>query len=226
MTDGLAEVPEYVHEALAARHKAEAAKSSAEARLNVAAAKITEIDLAQRARIEHDMLTADAYHGVYRFSDVVGDSSVNKCIEQLETWNRQNDLEDTEIIFYSPGGSILSGFALWDYLRTYKKNHKLTTTARGYAASMAGILLQAGHHRQMGSESWILIHEGSMGIGGSVGEVEDQVEWSKKLRDRLADILADRSTLNARQIKAKWKRKDWWVGSDEALEFGFVDEIV
>src|SRR5574341_658348 len=116
--------------------------------------------------------------------------------------------------------------ALWDFLLELRqRGHKLTTVARGYAASMAGILLQAGDERVIGPESWLLIHEASFGVVGSYGEVEDRVEWVKKIQARILDIFASRSKLSRSQIKRRWHRKDWWLDSDEALKLGFVDRI-
>jgi len=73
--------------------------------------------------------------------------------------------------------------ALYDYVRGLRRQgHHVTTSSLGYAASMAGILLQVGDKRIMGAESWLLIHEGSFGAVGSVGQVEDTVEWSRRSR--------------------------------------------
>ncbi len=95
----------------------------------------------------------------------------------------------------------------------------------GMAASMGGILLQAGDKRVIGSESVLLVHEISFGAGGKIGEVEDEVAFAKMLTQRVLKIFANRTKMTARQIDAKWKRKDWWMDSDEALKLGFVDEI-
>lgn len=76
-----------------------------------------------------------------------------------------------------------------------------------------------------GSESVILVHEISFGAGGKIGEVEDEVEFARMLTRRVLKIFASRTKMTERQIDAKWKRKDWWLSSEEALKLGFVDEI-
>ena len=93
------------------------------------------------------------------------------------------------------------------------------------AASMGGVLLQAGTRRIMAPQSSLLIHEAQFNTSGSFGQVEDQVDYVKKLQERILDILAERSTLSKRQIKTRWLRKNWWLMADEALELGFVDAI-
>ena len=64
---------------------------------------------------------------------------------------------------------------------------------------MAGILLQAGDIRIMGAESWLMIHEISFGASGKIGEIEDTVEWVKKIQERVVKIFAvDRGAVDQR----------------------------
>ena len=70
-----------------------------------------------------------------------------------------------------------------------------------------------------------MIHEASFGSSGKTSEVEDRVEWVKRVQERILDIFAARSHMTKRAIKTKWARKDWWLSSDEALKAGFVDAI-
>ena len=186
-----------------------------------------EIMTAKTKRAEKEELAANKFHHVYNFGSVVNDSSVNSCIDQLTKWTRIDGVVDIEIVFNSPGGSIIDGFALFDYIQLLrKKGHHITTTTLGMAASMAGVLLQAGDVRRMGSEAVILIHEAAFGAMGKTGEVEDTLELAKKLQKRIIQIFAARSKMKAAYIEKRWRRKDWWITSDEALKLGLVDEVL
>lgn len=225
-------VPTFVHEANAEKAQAEAEQARAAARLADLQAQQVRIELDEsdmrltREYYKRDKeLAGDEYHHVYRFLGDVGSASVKACIEQLQMWDRLDPKCDITIVFHSPGGDVVAGMALWDFLTEIKERHHLTTVARGYAASMAGILLQAGHVRQMGKEAWLLIHEASFGVMGSMGEVEDRVDWVRKVQGRILDIFTERSKLSRLQIRKRWARRDWWISSDEALKWGFVDEI-
>lgn len=225
--------PDYVHEANAEKARAEAQKALAEARkadaeclgaeyLTAQQQISMERELHKRAREKVN----DEYFRTYRFVGEVSASSVKACMAELETWSRLESGCKITIVFQSPGGGVVEGMALWDFLLELReRGHHLTTIARGYAASMAGILLQAGDERYIGRESWLLIHEASFGVIGSYGEVEDRVEWVKKVQERILDIFASRSNLSKTQIKRRWHRKDWWLDSDDALKYGFVDGI-
>jgi ATP-dependent protease ClpP protease subunit len=217
----------------AAKFKAEAAKARAEARKALADAEQAEafaameaFDLERAVEKRERERATDQRHRVYRFVGDVGSGSVKACMDELTVWSRIDPACRMEIIFQSPGGDVVSGLALWDFLQEQRgAGHHLTTVARGYAASMAGILLQAGDVRIMGKESWLLVHEASFGVIGSFGEVEDRVEWVRKVQGRILDIFAARSKLSKAQIKRRWHRKDWWLDSDSALKYGFVDEV-
>lgn len=168
----------------------------------------------------------DVYHRVYNFLGSVGSSSVRACIEQLNIWRRTDPGKPIEIVFHSPGGSVIDGMALYDHIQVLRsEGHHITTTAMGMAASMAGILLQAGDERVMSRESYLLIHEVSFGVGGKIGEVEDEVAFIKKIQDRVVAIFAERSKLSKAQVRTKWRRKDWWLDSTEALDLGLIDTI-
>ena len=128
----------------------------------------------------------------------------------------------------SPGGSITDGLAIFDQImRMRRSGTKITTRATGLCASMAAVLLQAGEDRIMDPRAKLLIHEGSTSFQGSlsVGEQDDFRSFSEMLQSDLLDILAERSTLSRRAIKTKWRRKDWYLGSAEALKLGFVDRV-
>jgi Vilmaviridae head maturation protease len=179
-------------------------------------------------------LASNEFHHVYYFSQDVRHDSVQKCMDMLQQWHRNEPGCDMEIIFNSPGGSIVDGMALWDFVQVLRsEGHHVTTSALGMAASMAGILLQAGDKRVMGRESWVLIHEASFFAGGKIGEVEDTVTWVKKVQERIIKIFVERAQaantatkpLTAAQIKKQWTRTDWWISSDEALQLGLVDEL-
>ena len=171
----------------------------------------------------------DEFHHVYRFIGNVTDESAKKCIDQLSIWSRtskEGEPCSIEIIFNSGGGSVIAGMALFDFIQELRgKDHHITTVAMGMAASMAGILLQAGDERVMGKQAYVLIHEAQFGVGGSMGQVEDEVEFVKKIQKRIVKIFAERSKLTAAQINRKWKRKNWWLDSDECLKLGIVDEV-
>ncbi len=165
-------------------------------------------------------------HRIYNFWGSVNDVSTAMAVKTLGEWSRMYPGEKITIVFNSPGGGVYSGLALFDYIQELRSmGHEIETVAIGYAASMGGILLQAGDKRVMGRNTWMLIHEISSMTGGKSSDIEDDVKRIRRLQDQLTAILAKRSTMSQTQIKNRWKRVDWWLDAEDALKLGFIDEI-
>ena len=181
----------------------------------------------------------------YHFHGEVNPSSVSGCMTKLKQWHRLDPDCDIEVMFSSPGGSVIAGIELYDFISSLRKysggSHKITTSSYGWAASMAGILLQAGDVRKIGPESWLMIHESSFMAAGKLGDVEDTVEWIKSVSKRVVNIFVNRAqelkddeslrlgkprrVISKRAFESAWRRKDWFVSADQAWTLGLVDVI-
>jgi len=209
-----------------AKLKAEVAKTLAEAENAANMAIISRLAREGAEREVRATLASNDNNRVYLFCGAVTESSVRLAINRLTEWDRVYPGEDMEIVFMSGGGSIVDGMALYDYITDLRASgHRITTSTLGIAASMAGILLQAGDRRTMGREAWLMIHEAAFRTEGKIGEIEDTVDWIKKVQERVLMIFASRSSMTAEEIRAKWTRRDWWIDSDEALRLGLVDAL-
>jgi len=238
--------------ALAEKYRAEAADfaasqalKAAETRKNIAEARYAELN-AEAMRVNTDaalrqeaiILAGNHHHHVFEFSTGVGEESVDQCLSQMAVWHRQDPTCPMHIIINSPGGSVISGMHLFDQLMAYsqrswdkrnipKGEHYTTITVRGWAASMGGILVQAADHRVIGPEAYLMVHEVSSFAGGKLGDIKDEVDFLDKLTDRVTDIFIRRAKPGMTRAKFKklWDRKDAYLTSEEALEYGFVDAI-
>jgi ATP-dependent Clp protease protease subunit len=191
-----------------------------------------EVKALQKERREKEAGNFD--HRVYDFVGSVDTNTAENAMNVLSRWSRLDDKPIT-LRFSSPGGNVIAGFALYDFivdnLRGQKHIH-ITTIGLGYAASMGAVLLQAGDRRLLGKNALLLIHEIASGTIGKLSEMEDEVAFAKKLNERLIMIFADRAKasaavkpMSAAQIRQHSKRKDFWVNAEEALKYGFIDEI-
>ena len=190
-------------------------------------------------RQEQAALAQDIFHTTYFFTAQIDASSVRSCIDRLSYWHRTKPEAEITIIFSGPGGSVWEGLQLYDYIQQMKRlGHVVITQCIGMAASMASILLQAGTIRRMTKESWVMIHEISTFTGGSSSEIEDEAVLLKRMQDRTSAIFvagakkakeagtADNAMDDIDEFKTHWKRKNWWLTSDECLDYGFVDEVI
>lgn len=198
----------------------------ADLRYRTAIAEGAEIDVLNKRRALAIATATDAENRTYMFFTGTSDDPIKKAIEDLNVLSRRFQGEPLTIVLNSPGGSVYQGLALYDHIRSLSnKGHHITVIVRGMAASMGGILLQSGDRRIIGSESEVLIHAVSSGTIGPLYEMEDAVDHIKRLWDKLVKILAKRSTLTEKQIRARAARKDWWLDAQTALDLGFADAI-
>ena len=197
-----------------------------EIRKTRAEAEVAEFEARSAARAELSNLANEGQHRVYHFVGTVNDKSVFDCMQQLGRWARRAPGEPITVIFNSPGGGVIAGLALYDFILELRdRGHHVTTVVRGYAASMGSILLQAGDERVVGPNSWVMVHEVSSGSIGKVSDQEEDLETTKRMQDQLAEILASRSTFSKDQIKRKWRKKDVWLAPEQAIEWGLADKI-
>ena len=134
-----------------------------------------------------------------------------------------------EVDFYlnSPGGSVHDGLSLMDVMEEVKASgHKINVIVLGQAASMGGFILQAASHRVIGKNARVLIHRISRIFRGTGSQLEQQEEQMARLEAQALPRLAARSKLSVEQIQEKCDKNDWWLTAEEALEHGFVDEII
>ena len=213
-------------EADAANAEALLRKNNIEADKTAIELKFKQMDLQAKEEKHAKEKAADDENFLYRFGSEVSGGSVGSCIKKLTEWHRVSPKCDIEIIFSSPGGSIIDGFELFDHIQHLRnQGHHITTGTLGMAASMAGILLQAGDTRWVGQQAWLMIHRAAFGAYGKTFEVEDEVKFVRRMEERILDIFTSRSDLTRNKIKRNWDRKDWWISAEEAVDLKLVDEI-
>lgn len=155
----------------------------------------------------------------------IDDELAKKIIESLLKMDACNH-QDITMYINSPGGSVASGFAIYDIMNMIKSDVK--TICIGRAASMACILLLNGAtgKRFILPNAEIMIHEVSGGAFGKVSEVEQHLDHSKSLNIKLRKIIVDTTKLSWKQVKEGTTNKDKWFTAEEAVKYGFVDKVL
>ena len=189
---------------------------------------LKEIELAQAKRNEEILLASQERAGRFNLVGVIMEHTVHELMVRLENWSQRNPGATVEIVLNSPGGSVLDGLALVDYLTLMQsRGHKIRIVATGMAASMAGVLLQVADERVITKHGYFGMHEVSSYVGmANTSQAEDHLKFTKELQSRLVDILCAKSSLSKPKLTTMWKRKDIWVSADRALDMGLVDEII
>ena len=136
-----------------------------------------------------------------------------------------SDKTDITMHIDSPGGSVKSGLSIVDIMNFISCDIRTVNT--GMAASMGSILLGAGTKGKRSSLrfSRTMLHQSSGGFRGNIQDAEiDMKEWSK-INNTLFGLLGEYCNKDADQVKLDATR-DLWLDSQEAVDYGIIDEIV
>lgn len=188
----------------------------------------------KKLELERDVERREAFlkdHAdrVYFFANDVDGEAVEIARETLWRWHRHDPGSNITFVITSWGGSVQDGFALFDDLRTLSSlGHHVTTVVRGIAASMAGVLSQAGDTRLIGAESQMHVHAPAAFKFGQedTWSAQDSHERLQATMHHLVDVYMRRAqNITRDELLQRFHRKDFWVSAQEALHFGFVDAI-
>ena len=143
---------------------------------------------------------------------------------QLMYLDSVNDLDITMHID-SPGGSVKSGLSMVDVMDYIKCDIRTINT--GMAASMGSVLLGAGTKGKRSSLrfSRTMLHQSSGGFRGNIQDAKiDMIEW-EKVNKILFELLGEYCGKPAEQVMEDASR-DLWLSSQDALDYGIIDEII
>ncbi|TSD68394.1 ClpP family protease [Aeromicrobium piscarium] len=131
---------------------------------------------------------------------------------------------DIALWIHSPGGSVPAMLAIRDVMRMVPCD--VSTLVLGMACSAGQFLLSAGSRgkRRALPHSRILMHQGSAGISGTAVDLELQAEDLRHTRDTVLGLIAQDTGQPIERVFNDSLR-DRWYSAQEALDYGFVDEI-
>lgn len=127
----------------------------------------------------------------------------------------------------TPGGSVTAGLAIYDTM-TYISS-PVTTTCVGQAASMGSLLLCGGApgKRFCLPHSSVMVHQPSGGYFGQASDIAIHAKEILRIRGQLNEIYQRHLTRphSIDEIERLMER-DKFMGAEEALEIGIIDEIL
>jgi len=144
---------------------------------------------------------------------------------QLVSLAAQDPMSDIALWIHSPGGSVPSMLAIRDVMKVLPCD--VSTLAVGIAYSAGQFLLSAGTKgkRRAMPHARILMHQGSAGIGGTAVDIELQAGDLRHTRDTVLGLIAEDTGQPLERVFED-SLHDRWYTAREALEYGFVDQIV
>lgn len=157
-------------------------------------------------------------------SGEINDEVANLIVSELLYLNSLNN-EDIYLYINSPGGSVTAGMAIYDTMNFITCD--VSTICVGMCASMAAFLLSSGAKgkRVCLKNGEVMIHQPLGGVQGQATEIKIHAERIIKLKKKLNKILASNTGKDIKKIERDTER-DYYLDSEEALEYGLVDKVL
>lgn len=176
--------------------------------------RATQIDIFSRLMRERILWVSGAVN--QRMSDIVQAQML--FLDSVEQ-------KDITLYINSPGGSVLCGLGIVDLMNYIKSD--VVTTNIGMCASMGSVLLSSGTKGKRSSlvYSKVMTHQVSHGTHGNIQDTRiDQME-GEKYNYILFKMLAENCGKTFDEV-LEFSTRDRWYNSDEAKEFGLIDEVI
>ena len=155
------------------------------------------------------------------------DQEAAKNVGKALLWlNTQDSTKEITLYIDSVGGNVEAGLDIVDMIK------HISAPVMGIvyrsANSMAAVILQSCSKRKAMRQSDILIHDTTV-PAVTLAEIEENpdkvLKRAKESQQRIYQILSERSGKNIEEIK-KLCKEDKRLSAYEALELGFIDEVI
>lgn len=132
--------------------------------------------------------------------------------------------EDVTLLINSPGGDMAVGLEIRSMLRRYPGN--TTALFQGYGASAATLVATGCQKIQCEPGALLCYHNPSGVAQGDYREMRRSAEAMRNARDCLLEVYTARGGTKTREELMTLMDKDIWISPTQAMEYGFIDEIV
>lgn len=155
--------------------------------------------------------------GVSWFEDFI---TAKEFADQLNALDKGT--KEIDVRINSPGGDVFEGWAIYNRLKQHPA--KVTVYVDGIAASIASIIMLAGDEVVIGDGGQVMIHKAWTVCGGNSIDMDNTSDRLNVIDDQLIATYAKKSGKDKSEIRDLMMKGDTWFTSDEAIEFGLVDD--
>ncbi|MFA4967162.1 MAG: ATP-dependent Clp endopeptidase proteolytic subunit ClpP [Candidatus Margulisiibacteriota bacterium] len=155
----------------------------------------------------------------------IDDEIANLIIAQMLFLTAEDNSKDINIYINSPGGVVTAGLAIYDTMQYLQC--PITTICIGQAASFGAVLLAAGTKGKRFAlpNARIMIHQPLGGAQGAATDIEIQTKEILRMKKLLIEIMVKHTGQPVAKIE-KDSDRDFYMGADEAVQYGLIDEVI
>ena len=152
----------------------------------------------------------------------IDSESYSTFTKELAALERQS-LKNIILELASEGGDAYMSLAFASRIR--RSPCDITIIGNGLVASAAVLILACGDKRYMSKETWLMVHEETGDIAGSVHDLEPTVTHYRKMEHQCNSILAEVSKISADQW-ASYHKATTYFSAAECLQLGIIEGII
>lgn len=160
-------------------------------------------------------------------SEPINATVAKRTIEHLLALEAADPQKDVWMFINSPGGEVNSGFAIYDTMRFIRPNVKCVVS--GLCASIATVILLGADkaHRYSMPNSRILIHQPLIGgtVQGQATDIDITAREILKTREKLVELYHKETGQSLERLRKDIER-DYWMSSQEAMEYGLISRVI
>ena len=132
-----------------------------------------------------------------------------------------------DVYVNSPGGHVESGDTIHDMIRFVDAIAPVRMIGTGWVASAGALIYVAGRRERRFClpNTRFLLHQPMGGVRGPAVDIDIEAREIIKMRERLNRLFA-RETGQSYEKVAKDTDRNYWMGADEAMEYGMVARII
>ena len=183
------------------------------------------IEQTSRGERSYDIYSRLLKDRIIFLGEEVTDLSASLVVAQLLFLEAEDPDKDIQLYINSPGGSVTAGMAIYDTMQYIK--YDVSTICIGMAASMGAFLLAGGTKgkRMALPNAEIMIHQPLGGAQGQATEIEIAAKHILQTKEKLNQILAEKTGQPYEVIAADTDR-DNWMSAEKAKEYGLIDNVI
>ncbi len=131
--------------------------------------------------------------------------------------------KDVVININSPGGDLFEAATIYNLLVQHKG--KVTVNILGLAASAASVIAMAGDMIRISKIGFLMIHNAWSIVIGNKDDLRAAADTLELFDESILTIYTSRAKAEDSAIR-KMMDNETWIGADDALEYGFADELI
>ena len=164
------------------------------------------------------------------FNNDVDDEFLNQVLMSLVKWESQDlglPIEDRMPINFfinSNGGDITTGFAIINFIQQMQTPVNMIVS-KAYSMATAILLSVPLENRYMFEDATILIHEGSMELGGGLRKVTSTMKFMNEVSKRYDNMIIKNTNISKSKLQKK-KGDEWFIFAEKAKKLGLVGAII